>query len=67
MFTTYLLLSFIIICDNIPKEQICANPFFRHVFHPGVNNEIILHVYWLTRVLLYISVFIFPDQPTLIV
>ena len=49
------------------KEQICANPFFWPVFHPGVIDEIILHVYWLTKLPLFISVFSFPDQLTLIV
>ena len=41
--------QFLYICGNICKEQICANPFFRPVFHPGVINEIILHVYWLAN------------------
>ena len=41
--------SSVFICGNICKGQICANPFFRPVFHPGVINEIILHVYWLTN------------------
>ena len=59
--------QFLYICGNICKEQICANPFFRLVFHPGVINEINLHVYWLTKLPLLISVFSFPDQLTLIV
>ena len=59
--------QFLYICGNICKEQICANPFFRPVFHPGVINEIILHVYWLTKLPLFITVFSFPDQLTLIV
>ena len=63
----YLLLSFYIFVI-IFAEQICANPFFRPMFHPGVINEIILHVYWLyTKLRLFISVFSFPDQLTLIV
>ena len=59
--------QFLHIWENICKEQICANPFFRPVSHPGVIDEIILHVYWLTKLPLFITVFSFPDQLTLIV
>ena len=59
--------QFLYVCEDICKEQICANPFFWPVFHPGVIDEIILHVYWLTKLPLFISVFSFPDQLTLIV
>ena len=59
--------QFLYICGNIFKEQICANLFFRPMFHHGVIDEIILHVYWLTKLPLLISVFSFPDQLTLIV
>ena len=41
--------QFLYVCEDICKEQICANPFFRPLFHPGVINEIILHVYWLAN------------------
>ena len=41
--------QFLYICEDICKEQICANPFFWPVFHPGVINEINLHVSWLAN------------------
>ena len=41
--------QFLYVCEDICKEQICANPFFWTVFHPGVTNEINLHVYWLAN------------------
>ena len=60
--------QFLYVCEDICKEQICANPFFS----PCFTLELLMKLFYmftglLIKLPLFISVFSFPGQLTLIV